>query len=145
MEQAFREQRDVGGPLGPGGPGWALEDVNAPNGHGLCHYPESVRQQFAEGAAFTADGKMWPRPTFILCEPTDAVLVLHSTPHCATRVEAADPRFMIYFRLTPAARPEVNRGCFPEASGAFASAPAASSCRTFSATNHVRYSMNRPC
>ena len=58
---------------------------------------------------------MWPRPTLIKCEPGDAVIVLHSTPHCATRVESADPRYMIYFRLTPAARPEANRRCYPEA------------------------------
>ena len=115
MEHAFRKQRDAGGPLGPGGPGWPLEDLAAPNGHGLCHYPDSVRAQFEDGAAYTPDGKMWPRPSFILCEPRDAVLVLHSTPHCATRVEAADPRSMVYFRLTPAARPEANRACFPEA------------------------------
>eukprot|EP01052_Picozoa_sp_SAG31_P061592 SAG31_NODE_20664_length_568_cov_1.095949_1_plen_176_part_01 len=83
MQDFFVAQREAGGPLGPGGPYWPREDFNAPNGHGVRHYPDFVRQQFAHGAEYSADGQMWPRPTFIKIDPGDAVLILGHTPHAA--------------------------------------------------------------
>ena len=115
IERFFQKQRDAGGPLGPGGPEWTRFDLEAPNGCGLRHYPETVREAFRQNAAETADGRIWPAPTFMQIKPGDAVLVLHSTPHGASRVEGPDPRFMAYFRLTSAARPVPHESIYPEA------------------------------
>ena len=115
MEAFFQRQRDAGGPLGPDGPDWERVDVEAPNGTGLRHYPEAVRRAFAHDGTTTQDGRFWPRPTLLRMAPGDAALILHATPHSATRVESAEPRFMAYFRVTPLARPDANRYVFPEA------------------------------
>ena len=45
MESFFQAQTRAGGPLGPSGPGWPREYAQAPNRHGLCHYPPRVRAQ----------------------------------------------------------------------------------------------------
>ena len=115
MEAFFRRQRDAGGPLGPDGPDWERIDVDAPNGAGLRHYPEAVRRAFAPDGTTTEDGRFWPRPTLLRLAPGDAALILHATPHSATRVDGAEPRFMAYFRMSPLARPEANRHVFPQA------------------------------
>ena len=104
MSEFFRYQRDAGGPLGPDGPGWERIDTQAPNFSGLRHYPDQVREQFTEGAEFTSDGRMWPKPTLIKVKPGDAVLTLHAVPHCATRLEGNTPRLMAYFRLVSSKR-----------------------------------------
>ena len=115
IERFFRSQRDAGGPLGPDGPGWPREHIESPNGHGLRHYPDTVRDAFREGAASTSDGYIWPQPTLVKAAPGDAVIVLHAVPHGATRVVGSEPRFMVYYRVTPASRPEENRRSRPEA------------------------------
>ena len=115
IERFFQKQRDAGGPLGPDGPEWERFDFDAPNGCGLRHYPESVRNAFRQHATATADGRIWPKPTFIRFKQGDAVLILHATPHGPSRVEGPDPRFMAYFRLTAAARPEGNESIYPDA------------------------------
>ena len=115
MERFFRAQRDAGGPLGPDGPDWQRIDAKAPNRAGLRHYPDAVRQAFKANGTHTPDGKFWPRPTLLRLAPGDAAIILHATPHSATRVETAEPRLMAYFRLTPRARPEANRMVYPEA------------------------------
>jgi hypothetical protein len=104
MADFYGAQRDAGGPVGPGGPFWPREDFNAPNvsllqvvsirmpvggplkiiagalqGHGVRHYPDYVRSQFAEGAVYSADGQLWPKPTFAKLMPGDAVLILGHT------------------------------------------------------------------
>jgi hypothetical protein len=67
--------------------------------------PDAVREAFKEDAVRTADGKLWPRPTLMQVKAGDAVLVLHQTPHCATRnLEGYEPRAMIYFRVTSSVR-----------------------------------------
>ena len=104
ISEFFRYQRDAGGPIGPDGPGWERIDSNAPNFSGLRHYPDQVREQFTEGAEYTSDGRIWPKPTLIKVKPGDAVLTLHAVPHCATRLEGHSPRLMAYFRLVSAAR-----------------------------------------
>ncbi|MDA0790540.1 MAG: phytanoyl-CoA dioxygenase family protein [Proteobacteria bacterium] len=101
----FRYQRAQGGPLGPDGPGWPREHLEAPNGHGLRHYPDAVRAAFKRGAATTEDGHCWPRPTLVKLAPGDAVIVHFNTPHSATRVDGPDPRLMVYFRTSPKRRP----------------------------------------
>lgn len=115
IEAFFRSQRAAGGPLGPDGPDWPREHLEAPNRHGLRHYPEAVREAFVDGAARTADGRIWPRPTFMRLAPGDAVVVLHATPHGGSRVAAADPRQMVYFRVQPAGRPETMRRWYADA------------------------------
>ncbi len=121
MERFFRRQRAAGGPLGPDGPDWERIDHQAPNGFGLRHYPELVRDAFAgdasdaNGAAHTADGRRWPRPTLLPLAPGDAAIILHAVPHGATRVAGPEPRQMVYFRITPEARPKPNRAVYPDA------------------------------
>ncbi len=115
IERFFQKQREAGGPLGPEGPEWKRFDVDAPNRCGLRHYPETVRNAFRQNAAKTADGRIWPSPTFMQVKPGDAILILHATPHGASRVEGPDPRFMAYFRLTSASRPAGNESIYPEA------------------------------
>ena len=115
MTEFFCHQRDAGGPLGPDGPDWPRVDTDAPNSCGLRHYPEAVRAAFADGAARTADGKLWPKPTLLCLAPGDAVVALHTLPHCGTRVAGPDPRLMAYFRVTSGARPTGNRAVYPDA------------------------------
>lgn len=102
MVEFFRKQKEMGGPLGPGGWGWPRFDHNAPNGWGVRHYPDFVREAFLEGAEYTADGKCWPKPTEVLLSPGDAVVALYHVPHNATRNEGSTdtPRYQLYFRVT---------------------------------------------
>ena len=87
----------------------------AANGAGLRHYPDAVRTALAPDGETTADGRFWPRPTLLRLAPGDAAVILHLTPHSATRVEGAEPRLMAYFRVTPQARPTANKRVYPEA------------------------------
>jgi hypothetical protein len=115
MGQFFQQQRAAGGPLGPDGPDWPREHTEAPNGHGLRHYPEAVRNAYRRNAEVTADGTYWPMPTLVKVSPGDAVIVHFATPHSATRVVGPDPRFMVYFRTSPKRRPEQFRSVYPDA------------------------------
>ena len=115
FDRFFRFQRDEGGPLGPDGPEWPRVDTDAPNGCGLRHYPEYVREQYRDGAGKTSDGRIWPRPTLIKMNLGDALLVLHAVPHSSTRCEGAEPRLMSYFRLTSASRPKEMGRVHPDA------------------------------
>lgn len=112
----YTTQRAHGGPVGPGGPFWEREDFNAPNGHGVRHYPDFVREQFSEGAEYSRDGKMWPRPTFMKLRPGDAVLILGHTPHAISRctMDQPHPRLQCYFRATACWR---DKGGDPEHTG----------------------------
>eukprot|EP01043_Picozoa_sp_COSAG02_P040638 COSAG02_NODE_3305_length_6966_cov_3.711664_6_plen_304_part_00 len=67
IERHFQYQRDQGGPLGPDGPGWERVDRNAPNAHGLIHYPLSVREEMEKlnGYETTSDGHHWPKPELV--------------------------------------------------------------------------------
>ncbi|MCE2424870.1 MAG: hypothetical protein J4F45_07180 [Pseudomonadales bacterium] len=115
IERFFQDQREAGGPLGPDGPDWKRIDTDTPNGCGLRHYPEAVRAAFSKHAQRTPDGRLWPKPTLLRLAPGDAAIVLHAVPHGATRVTAQEPRLMAFFRVTPQARPEPNRTCYPDA------------------------------
>ena len=114
MERFFRAQRDAGGPLGPDGPRWPRIDQDAPNRSGLRHYPDAVREACKDGVR-TSDGKFWPRPTLLRLAPGDAAIILHATPHSATRVETSEPRLMAYFRITSPARPSASNAAYAEA------------------------------
>ena len=63
----------------------------------------------------TPDGRLWPKPSLLRLAPGDAAIVLHALAHSATRVARAEPRLMVFFRVTPRARPERNRVVYPEA------------------------------
>lgn len=115
MERFFRAQRVAGGPLGPDGPDWPRIDENAPNGAGLRHYPDAVREAFAPDGTTTADGKFWPRPTLLRLALGDAAIILHATPHSATRAENEAPRLMAYFRVSSGVRPASRRRVCPDA------------------------------
>ena len=106
MEQFFRLQAGAGGPIGPGGPYWPREDRNAPNGRGVRHYPDMVRERFQRAATYTPDGKCWPKPTEVRLSPGDAAVVLYHCPHNATRNEspAGAARYQLYFRVTSGRR-----------------------------------------
>ena len=115
ISEFFASQRERGGPLGPDGPGWERIDRMAPNQSGLRHYPDQVKNQFKEDAAYTSNGQIWPKPTLIKVRPGDAVLTLHAVPHCATRLEGVSPRLMAYFRFVVADRPSDQVHCYPDA------------------------------
>ena len=76
-----------------------------------------VRNQHAarDGERVTEGGPLWPRPRLVHARPGDVVLVHHTCPHAPTRVEAADPRMMIYFRVNHTGRKKGERLCKPEA------------------------------
>ena len=63
IEEFFRWQRDAGGPLGPDGPGWPRIDTSAPNFGGLRHYPDAVRDRFAQDAARSGDCRLGSPPS----------------------------------------------------------------------------------
>ena len=109
IEQVFREQAEAGGPIGPDGPGWDRLNKHAPTGHGLNHYPDSIREQFRRGAVVTDDGRIWPKPTLLKLAPGDMVIAHFALPHSATRVHGPDPRMMCYYRITPKTRPGESR------------------------------------
>ena len=115
IERFFQLQRDSGGPLGPDGPEWERIDRQAPNGCGLRHYPEQVREEFPGNALYTEDRRMWPKPDLVRMDLGDAVLVHYGVPHGATRCEASEPRIMVYFRLTSSDRPENSNHNFIDA------------------------------
>ncbi|NKB96947.1 MAG: hypothetical protein GKR90_00385 [Pseudomonadales bacterium] len=115
METFFQSQDALGGPLGPDGPDWPREDRGAPNRHGLRHYPDKLRELYANKSVRTPDGKIWPKPTLMRLNMGDAVIAHFSTPHGGTSVTTSDPRFMVYFRCTSSARAEENVYNHPDA------------------------------
>jgi len=115
MGNFFKQQQQQGGPLGPDGPGWPRENLQAPNGHGLRHYPDEVREFYRKGSVTTEDGHYWPKPTLVKLSAGDAVIVHFAVPHSATRVTGPDPRLMVYFRTSPRRRSEPNKQVYPKA------------------------------
>ena len=69
-----------------------------------------------EGAAYTTDGKVWPKPTEVLLAPGDAAVILYHVPHNATR-NTSDavrggqivPRLQCYARVVNAKRKSVDK------------------------------------
>eukprot|EP01052_Picozoa_sp_SAG31_P035543 SAG31_NODE_4304_length_3370_cov_1.370835_2_plen_339_part_00 len=118
IESVYQRQAALGGPVGPGGPGWERENHAAPNGHGIRYYPDEVRKAFATTSAATSDGMLWPKPDIVRLRKGDGVLVLHECPHAATRCceeLGASTRYQVYFRLYREDRPKGKESTFPEA------------------------------
>lgn len=87
-ERFFRMQQATGnGSFGPGGTGWPLTDDGVPTDY----IPPGLREELADapGTVKNADGKAFPRPTQLLMEPGDAVLVHYLTPHGNVPVRTA--------------------------------------------------------
>eukprot|EP01046_Picozoa_sp_COSAG06_P018699 COSAG06_NODE_1309_length_9914_cov_2.941722_9_plen_340_part_00 len=99
LAAGFRAQRDAGGPLGPGGPGWDRFNANG----GLELYHPLVRQLAERGTVATVGGdvgRRWPEPTQLLMAAGDAVLVHWATLHAAVRNLGPDVRYMCIFRVS---------------------------------------------
>ncbi|MYD44307.1 MAG: hypothetical protein F4W90_10520 [Gammaproteobacteria bacterium] len=98
VEAFFRHQRDLGGPIGGGGPDWprlqAMNDDKAFAGimppKMVASYPETK---------FEMDGWPWPELTPTMMAEGDAVIALHSLPHTATPNLSEDPRMNVFFRI----------------------------------------------
>ena len=54
----FRHQRDQNSVLGPDGIDWPRLNTEAPNGAGLRHYPDYVRNQYKGSGTYTEDGQL---------------------------------------------------------------------------------------
>ena len=84
VERFFRMQRQAGGPIGPEGPGWPRLVPVGENSVGLNYFPDAIRNKCTDGAQYTSDGTLWPKPTPILMDEGDAVIALHAAPHAGT-------------------------------------------------------------
>ena len=87
MTYRVMPQATGNGSFGPGGTGWPLTDDGVPTDY----IPPGLREELkdAPGTVLNADGKAHPRPTQLLMEPGDAVLVHYLTPHGNVPVRAA--------------------------------------------------------
>ena len=98
VEAYFRMQRERGGSLGGGGPGWPrlipMGDDQAYAGI----MPEGMEKTFP-ATRFESEDWFWPEITPVLMEEGDAVITLHSIPHTATPNFSDDPRMNVYFRI----------------------------------------------
>ena len=99
VQKFFQRQRDSGGVVGPGGEGWPRLQVHGNSRVGLNYLPEEIRDQFEDDAEHTPDGSMWLKPTPVLMNEGDAVIVLHAVPHSSSRNDGTEPRMNIYFRI----------------------------------------------
>ena len=97
-EAVFRKQRELGGPLGGGGPLWprlkAVGDDNAYAGV----MPGAMTAAYPL-RPFAMQGWRWPHLTPALMAEGDAIIALHSLPHTATPNLSDDPRMNVYFRI----------------------------------------------
>lgn len=84
---AMKSPYGAGGPLGPDGPGWERIDRNAPNGHGLIHYPLSVREEMERlhGYETTPDGHRWPKPELVRPATPQSTPLCLSVCRCLSR------------------------------------------------------------
>jgi hypothetical protein len=102
VEECFKRQRDSGGVVGPEGVDWTrvriADDDNVPYANGLF---DSIRAKYWRGKVVKdpADGWPWPELRPVLLDKGDAVITLHSTPHCATPNLGPNMRENVYFRI----------------------------------------------
>ncbi|MEM7363894.1 MAG: hypothetical protein AAF525_07700 [Pseudomonadota bacterium] len=100
VEQSFRMQRRLGGPIGQEGPGFPrirLDENGVPYMNGL---PQMVRDRvYPSDLSKATKDWPWPELTPILLNQGDAVIAMHSIPHTPTPNLGPDPRMNIYFRI----------------------------------------------
>lgn len=101
VEDCFRQQRDVGGIVGPEGPDWPRIGISK-KGYPYCNgLPNQIRaiaeQRRAEGTP--TENWPWPELEPVLLNAGDAVLTLHSCPHTPTPNLGPNQRMSIYFRI----------------------------------------------
>ena len=97
-EALFKRQRELGGPLGGGGPLWPrlVETGNDTAFAGIM--PPAMYEAYPDDNV-QLDGWPWPGLTPVLMEEGDAVIALHSLPHTATPNMSDDPRMNVLFRI----------------------------------------------
>ena len=98
VEAYFRMQRDRGGPLGGGGPGWPRLVAMGEDAAFAGIMPNGMESTYPR-TRFESDDWPWPEITPVLMEEGDAVVALHSIPHTATPNFSQDPRMNVYFRI----------------------------------------------
>jgi hypothetical protein len=99
VQAHFNKQRASGGIVGPDGEEWPRCRINPRDGKPQTNgMPDPVR-----AAAYTGkeDSGRWPWPevTPVRLRAGDAVISLHSLPHCATPNLAGCDRQSVYFRV----------------------------------------------
>lgn len=98
VEAFFRMQRDAGGPLGGGGPGWPRLVPAGEDGATAGQMPAAMVATYPDNT-FEHEDWPWPHLTPALMEAGDGVIALHSIPHTATPNLSDDPRMNVYFRI----------------------------------------------
>ncbi len=98
VEAFFRHQRDLGGPIGGGGPDWPRLQPMGEDQAFAGIMPEKMVDSYP-ATRFEMDGWPWPELTPTLMNEGDAVIALHSVPHTATPNLSDDPRMNVFFRI----------------------------------------------
>lgn len=98
VEAYFRMQRDEGGPLGGGGPGWPRLQPMGNDQAFAGMMPDGMEKTYPE-TRFEHEKWLWPELTPVLMNEGDAVIALHSVPHTATPNLSDDPRMNVFFRI----------------------------------------------
>ena len=100
-EHFFRWQHEQNGCIGPEGPGWPRLDCEVPNRCGLVYVPGPVFDEFVdETCDRSSDGRRWPRPTAVMLEPGDAILIHYQLTHSGSfNVNGTEARKSIIFRI----------------------------------------------
>ena len=105
METFYRMQKELGGIMGPEGPGWPRFDHRAPNRCGMVQVPRMVREVFLDKHAEPdATGQLWPQPTQCCMHEGDVCIALHSLPHSASRNEGTVDRQNLIWRIRSKSR-----------------------------------------
>ena len=98
VEAFFRHQRDLGGPIGGGGPDWPrLLPLGEDEAYAGIMPPAMVATY--PDTRFDHHDWPWPELTPVLMDEGDAVVALHALPHTATPNMSDDPRMNVFFRI----------------------------------------------
>lgn len=98
VEAFFCHQRDLGGPIGGGGPDWPRLQPVGDDGAFAGIMPKKMVDSYPE-TRFESEKWPWPELTPVLMNEGDAVIALHSLPHTATPNLSNDPRMNVFFRI----------------------------------------------
>lgn len=98
VEAFFRHQRDLGGPIGGGGPDWPRLQPMGEDGAFAGIMPHKMVDSYP-ATRFEAESWPWSELTPTLMNEGDAVIALHALPHTATPNLSDDPRMNVFFRI----------------------------------------------